>query len=184
MPVSATPPDLQEFNRWLARKADASAASTEAYQRLLSAARAARDEAISTTTAAGKLSQLVPRCRSVEVLQLLAAATAATAATADDSARPPELTTARGFRVTLAYDDGAKQDKASICVLVVSPPELIQEMQGQTAFLWNGSDRFELGEFDSEGKAIGTLPTGIEISLSDLTTGRVKFDGPPSSSAG
>lgn len=175
MPPSATAPDLQEFNRWLATKAGASGASTEVYQRLLSAARAARDEAIGIVTATGKLSQLVPGRRSLETLQLLAAATA------DDSARPPELTTARGFRVTLAYDDGATLDKASICVLVVSPPELIQEMQGQTAFLWNGTERFELGEFDSEGKAIGTLPAGIEISLSDLTTGKVKFDGQPPS---
>ncbi len=177
MPGSTTPPDLQGFNHWLWTKADASVASTDAYQRLLSAARAARDEAMSIAMLAGELSKLAQGGRSVEVLQLLAAATA------DDSARPPELTTARGFKVTLAYDDGATQDNASICVLVVSPPELIQEMQGQTAFLWNGTERFELGEFDSEGKAIGTLPAGIEISLADLTTGKVKFDGPPTSSS-
>lgn len=172
MPGSSTPPEIERFARWLASRAGASAANPETYQRLLSAARVARDEAIRTTMSASQLSQLVPRPRGVEVLHLLAAAT-------DDSARPPELTTARGFRVTLSYDGGVTEEEGSICVLVVCPPELIQEMQGQTAFLWNGSERFELGEFDSEGKAIGTLPAGIEISLSDLTTGKVKFDGPP-----
>jgi hypothetical protein len=128
MPGSATRPDLQEFSRWLATKAGASATSTGTSQRLLRAARAARDEAICIATAAGNLSQLALGHRSVEVLQLLAAATA------DDSARPPELTTARGFKVTLAYDDGATQDKASICALVVSPPELIKKCRVRPLF--------------------------------------------------
>ncbi len=86
--------------------------------------------------------------------------------------------TARGFRVTLAYDEGTGGNGSSICVLVRAPSELIDEVQGQTAFLWNGTERFELGQFDSEGKAIGTLPAGIEISLSDFVTGRVKLEGP------
>jgi hypothetical protein len=177
MTGSATPPDFQEFNRWLATRAGASAASVESYQTLLSAARAARDEAIRIALDAPGSSRVDAGDRSVEVLKLLAAATA------DESSRPPELTTARGFRVTLAYEDVTTQDQASICVLVVAPPELVEELQGQTAFLWNGSERFELGEFDSDGKAIGTLPAGIEISLSDLTAGEVKLEGPPPSSS-
>jgi hypothetical protein len=174
MPTSSKPPEFHEFNRWLASKINPNGKVPLVSNNLLSAARAAREESISIS---GTLSRGSPVHRTVEVLELLAAATE------DDAAEPPELTTARGFRVTLAYDAGATQVKSSICVLVVSPPELIQEMQGQTAFLWNGSERFELGEFDSEGKAIGTLPAGIEISLSDLTTGKVKFDGPASTSS-
>jgi hypothetical protein len=109
----------------------------------------------------------------LEVLQLLAAADKS------DSSRLPELTTARGFRVTLAYEEGRDATEASICVLVRCPPELIDAVQGQSAFLWNGAERFELGQFDSEGKAIGTLPAGIEISLSDFAQGKVKLEEPP-----
>jgi hypothetical protein len=88
------------------------------------------------------------------------------------------LTTARGFRVTLAYDEGASQGASSICVLVRCPPELIEAVQGETAYLWNGTERFELGQFDSEGKAIGTLPAGIEISLTDFALGNVRLEEP------
>jgi hypothetical protein len=64
-------------------------------------------------------------------------------------------------------------------VLVQCPPELIDTVQGETAYLWNGQQRFELGPFDSEGKAIGTLPAGIEISASDFALGNVKLEEPP-----
>jgi hypothetical protein len=49
---------------------------------------------------------------------------------------------------------------------------------GQTAFLWNGSQRFELGQFDADGKAIGTLPAGIEITMSDFAAGHIKLEEP------
>ena len=57
-------------------------------------------------------------------------------------------------------------------------PERIAELQGQTVFLWNGAERFELGQFDSDGKALGTLPAGLEITLSDFKMGRVKLEEP------
>jgi hypothetical protein len=106
-------------------------------------------------------------------LQLLAAADKS------DSPRPADLTTARGFRVTLAFEEGGGGDLSSICVLVQCPPELIESVQGETAYLWNGAQRFELGQFDVEGKAIGTLPAGIEISPSDFAMGNVKLEEPP-----
>jgi hypothetical protein len=39
---------------------------------------------------------------------------------------------------------------------------------GRSVYLWYGSTRFELGQFDADGKALGTLPAGIEITLSDF----------------
>jgi hypothetical protein len=164
-----SPPGFDEFTRWVASRfgpqsSTAATGTREGYEALLAAARVARDEMLRATAAGSGY---------LEVLQLLAAADKS------DSPRPPELMTARGFRVTLAYDEGGGSDASSICVLVRCPPELIGSVQGQTAFLWNGTERFELGQFDSEGKAIGTLPAGIEISLSDFTTGRVKLEEPP-----
>jgi hypothetical protein len=174
MSRSSSSPDLDDFARWVARKfKDPSVNTTETatrerYQKLLAAARSARDEMLQ-----GRKSRAMgPNVGRVEVLQLMAAADKS------DSTRPPELTTARGFRVALAYDDGGGSSSASICVLVQCPPELIESTQGQTAYLWNGAERFELGQFDSDGKAIGTLPAGIEISLSDFAAGKVKLEEP------
>ena len=89
--------------------------------------------------------------------------------------------TAKGFRVTLAYDDGTAAEQPSICVLVQCPPDQVAQVQGQTAYLWSGSERFELGQFDADGKAIGTLPAGIQITLSDFTAGTVKLEAPGAS---
>jgi len=198
MPHDPPRPDFDTFARWLANKgdralparpgaqgseADPSAASRtaadyqERYQKLLAAARVARDEMLRVVgipqTGVLGIGEDGPHH---EVLQLLAAADKS------DSARPPELVTARGFRVTLAYEEGTAPDASSICVLVRCPPELIEMVQGETAFLWNGTERFELGQFDLEGKVIGTLPAGIEISLSDFALGKVKLEEPPSTS--
>jgi hypothetical protein len=174
----SSPPDFNQFVRWLASDVKArtstaapAAGNSERYDALLSAARTARDESVRATMAHPDVS--VSGGRHIEVLQLLAAADKS------DASRPPELMTARGFRVTLAYDEGTGTDPSSICVLVRCPPELIESVQGETVFLWNGTERFELGQFDSDGKAVGTLPAGIEISLSDFTMGRVKLEEPP-----
>jgi hypothetical protein len=177
MPHDPLRPDFDTFTRWLAANngdRELTARSEERHRKLIAAARAARDEmlrAIGTplTSAAGTGRER-PH---VEVLQLLAAADKS------DSSRPPELITARGFRVSLAYDEGIAPDAASICVLVRCPPELIGAVQGKSAFLWNGTERFELGQFDTEGKAIGALPAGIEISLSDFAMGKIKLEEPP-----
>jgi hypothetical protein len=171
------PPGFDAFTHWLASegKSEAPAPGPERYQRLLAAARSTRDDALqmSASVSPAQVSPSTPG--HLEVLLLLAAADKS------ESARPPELTTARGFRVTLAYDEGGASQPASICVLVRCPPDLIEAVQGETAFLWNGSERFELGQFDSEGKALGTLPSGVEISLSDFTLGKVKLEEPPPS---
>ncbi len=200
MSRNSSPPDFDAFLGWLAANIRSQASSEHSqvsesvspqtsegqaadtpnrYETLLAAARVARDEML-LATAVVKPATSVGGTRGphLEVLQLLAAADTS------DSARPPELMTARGFRVTLAYDEGTGSESASICVLVRCPPELIQSIQGETAFLWNGAERFELGQFDSDGKAIGTLPAGIEISLSDFAVGKVKLEEPPPATDG
>ncbi len=159
------PPDFHAFTRWLAATATTGSGSTNPvfYDRVLAAARIARDETLRSTPTA------LPQ---FEVLQLMAAASQ------EDNARPPELTTARGFRVTLAYDEGDAHEGASIAVLVQSPADLIGLVQGETAYLWNGTVRFALGQFDADGKAFGVLPAGVEISVTDFTQGKVKLEEP------
>jgi hypothetical protein len=144
------------------------------YEGALAAAREARAEVLNAA-ASLRPPAAASRGARIEVLRLLAAAD-------PNATRPPELTTARGFRVTLAYDEGgvsAAAEGASICVLVHAPPEQVEAVQGKTAYLWSGNDRFELGQFDTDGKAIGTLPAGIEISLSDFVDGKIKLEEPP-----
>jgi hypothetical protein len=162
-------PDFNQFTRWLAQRSQAPILNPERYEELRTAAHAARDEFLAAREGAAPQATRGP----IEVLQLLAAADRS------DASRPPEVTTARGFRVTLAYEEGAGLEASSICVLVRCPPELIETIQGQTAYLWNGKERFELGQFDAEGKAIGTLPAGIQISMSDFAMGNVKLEEPP-----
>src|SRR5207244_2798393 len=89
-------PDFGAFTRWVASHYSASACEQAPAHRnaLLSAARIARDANLRTQNK----SQDVPR-GPLEVLHLMAAASM------DVNARTPELTTARGFRVTLSYDD-------------------------------------------------------------------------------
>jgi hypothetical protein len=165
-------PDFDEFCGWLARHLKGPAQNGARYQGTLAAAGAARDEFLRAQSMAQR-PKPAAKYGHFETLQLLAAADKS------ESARPPEVMTARGFRVTLAYDEGESADSSSICVLVRCPPELIEALEGETAYLWNGTDRFELGQFDSEGKAIGTLPGGIVISMSDFAQGRVKLEEPP-----
>jgi hypothetical protein len=166
MPSKPMPPDFDQFTKWTASKFRPRDGNPDRYEELLRAARSARDEM------ARAVEESSPR--NLEILQLLAAASA------DDTKTPPELTTARGFRVTLAYDEGETPDQSSICVLVQSPPEMLRYVQNETAYLWNGSERFELGQFDADGKAIGTLPAGVQISLSDFAMGKVKLEEPGS----
>jgi hypothetical protein len=171
-------PDFNEFSRWLAQQSKRPGIRGQT-DSLLDAARAARDEFLQAQTSAASSTAKAPaRHGTLEVLQLMAAADKS------ESSRPPEMTTARGFRVTLAYEEGTGMQSASICVLVRCPPELVATVQGETAYLWNGSQRFELGQFDSDGKAIGILPAGIEISLSDFALGKVKLEEPPPDAQG
>jgi hypothetical protein len=167
MSRDSKPPRFDEFAAWMAREQGAPSSTPGAARReqLLAAAREARDETLGRSHAGARPGHL-------EVLQLLAAADTS------ESARPPELTTARGFRVTLAYDESGDPSTTSICVLVHCPAGFIDSVQGKTAYLWSGAQRFELGEFDADGKAIGTLPAGIEISLSDFAQGKVKLEEP------
>jgi hypothetical protein len=166
MPPKSNPPEFDAFAAWLARQDAAGASNPPAGRRekLLAAAREARDAALS--------SELHGETCHIEVLQLLAAADKS------DTTRPPELKTARGFRVTLSYDESGVATSPSICVLVNAPPELVGSLAGRTVWLWSGEQRFELGQFDADGKAIGTLPAGIEISLADFAEGKVKLEEP------
>ena len=166
-------PDFSDFARWIAARQGAAPELREPTEKMLAAARKARDD-----LAASQLSHLLtPDSASerpiVEVLKLLAAASADS-----NSQPPPELMTPRGFRVTLAYEEESSARRASICVLVRCPPQMIEQVQGKTVYLWNGAARFELGQFDADGKALGTLPAGIEITLSDFAKGSVKLEAP------
>jgi hypothetical protein len=173
MPLERHAPNFSEFARWVAAQQNAVPPDREAPVELLAAARQAREEWMlasrsSTVQSAGADADRAE----VEVLRLLAAASI------DANTRPPELMTPRGFRVTLAYEEESNANRSSICVLVRCPPEIIGQVQGGMVFLWYGSMRFELGQFDADGKAIGTLPAGIEITLSDFAKGTVKLEAP------
>jgi hypothetical protein len=168
MPV----PDFSDFAAWIAAREKAVPEFREPAEHMRAAARQARDDA-----AVSRVSHLpIPSPGSgppiVEELRTLAAASA------DSSSQPPELMTARGFRVTLVYDDGSSAGRSSICVLVKCPPQMIEQVRGKTAYLWYAAVRFELGQFDADGKALGTLPAGIEITLSDFAKGPVKLEAP------
>jgi hypothetical protein len=167
------PPSFSEFARWVAVHQKDALTDREAPGELVAAARQAREEwvPVSRSSAVQSAAADADR-REVEVLRLLAAAST------DANTQPPELMTPRGFRVTLAYEEASNANGSSICVLVRCPPEMIGQVQGGTVFLWYGSTRFELGQFDSDGKAIGTLPAGIEITLSDFAKGTVKLEAP------
>jgi hypothetical protein len=166
-------PSFEEFARWLALRSPQPTLDEVRYERLRAAARDARDEFLTAQRGIAPNPDAGAHYGHFEVLQLLAAADKS------ESPRPADLTTARGFRVTLAFEEGGGGDVSSICVLVQCPPALIESVQGETAYLWNGAQRFELGQFDAEGKAIGTLPAGIEISPSDFAMGNVKLEEPP-----
>ena len=166
-------PSFEEFARWLALSTPQPTRDEARYERLRAAARDARDEFLTAQRVIAPNPDTGAHYGHFEVLQLLAAADKS------ESPRPADLTTTRGFRVTLAFEEGGGEEVSSICVLVQCPPELIGSVHGETAYLWNGAQRFELGQFDAEGKAIGTLPAGIEISPSDFAMGNVKLEEPP-----
>ena len=173
MPRNAPPPDFDQFTRWTAAKFRAPAPGPDRQAVLLRAARAARDEALRAAEfAAQEAAHDSSPGRPIEVIQLLAAAGL------DDDARPPEVTTTTGFRVTLAYDDGDGAAPLPICVLVQAPPELRSHVYGRTPHLWSGVERFSLGQFDADGKAIGALPSGVHISMTDFASGKVKLEEP------
>jgi hypothetical protein len=165
-------PDLETFARWLAAKVDergiANYATHLPSASLVAAARRARDECRLFAEDL-RIGQEQSTTDTGEVLELLAAADAS------DSVLPPELTTASGFRVTLANELGAQPGAATLCVLVRCPTGLIESIEGQIVCLCRGAERFELGQFDSEGKAIGTLPAGVDIALSDFSRGSVRL---------
>lgn len=171
MPPKSSPPDFEQFARWTASKFSPPVASVGCYERVLSAARAARGQAILVRQRAST-DRSTHQHPNIEVLQLLAAASL------DDTARPPEMVTSKGFRVTLAYDEGEGADQLPICVLVESPADLRPHVHGRTPYLWNGTERFELGQFDADGKAIGALPVGIQISIADFASGKIKLEEP------
>jgi hypothetical protein len=165
-------PDFNDFARWIAARQAAVPEFREPTEYLLAAARKARDAVAANQTAHLPIPGSATGPTRVEVLTLLAAAST------DSNAPPPELMTPRGFRVMLAYEEASSLTRASICVLVRCPPQMIEQVQGKTVYLWSGTARFELGQFDADGKALGTLPAGIEITLSDFAKGIVQLEAP------
>ena len=166
-------PDFDQVGRWLASCISRPVLRAERLAALRGAGRSARDEFIEARRQAAPQFEGVKGSCTFEALQLLAAADS-------DAALPPEITTPRGFRISLAYEEGSVAASSSIGVLVNCPPELIGQVEGKTVYLWSGSERFELGQFDAEGKAIGMLPAGIEIRPADFALGRVKLEAPES----
>jgi hypothetical protein len=165
-------PDFSDFARWLAVRQGAVPEFREPTQRMVAAARKARDEVAASQRSHSMTPDSTSEPPIIEILRLLAAAAT------DSNSRPPELMTPRGFRVTLAYEEHASAGHSSICVLVRCPQQMIDQVQGKTVYLWSGAARFELGQFDADGKALGTLPAGIEITLSDFAKGIVKLEAP------
>jgi hypothetical protein len=157
-------PSFDQFSRWLAARLDQPGLQPGRYETLKEAARAARDEFVQARPAAAQ--------GSLEVLYLLAAADKS------ESSQLPEMTTPRGFRVLLAFDETHGVGATSIGVLVYCPSELITALESKTAYLWYGAERFEVGQFDGEGKAVGELPPGVEITASDFAQGKVKLEEP------
>jgi len=173
--MSPKTPDFDDFSRWLSDRLRTPGIRPDRYDTRL-AAQLARSEFLHGRRAQRVIparDQAASRRATLEVLKLLAAADG------QGESRPPEMTTAHGYGVTFAHDDGGAPDCRSIGVLVRSPLESIADVAGETVYLWSGAQRFEIGDFDGEGKAIGTLPAGIEISLLDLAGGRVKIELPP-----
>jgi len=171
-------PAFEDFLRFVASRHRASPKSLSPPDGVLAAARAARRELRDAEPLDPATECVRPLVQgSHEILQLLAASS-------DDMARPSDLVTVRGFRVKLDYRDGTDTRPSSICVLVQCPEQLLESVQGRIAYLWNGAERFELGEFDADGKAIGTLPAGIEITLADFATGRIKLEAPEAPGGG
>ena len=164
-------PSFEEFLRFVATRHRTSARAAAPPQWVLAAAEAARKEIRALDPSAPRAHGVSQPGTDCEVLELLAAS-------AQHSPRPSELVTVRGFRVRLVYQDGTDTEPSSICILVQCPEQWIGCVQGRIAYLWNGEERFELGEFDADGKAIGTLPVGIEMSVTDLATGRVRLEAP------
>jgi hypothetical protein len=165
-------PDFNDFARWLAARQGAAPRLREPTEQLLAAARKARDDVAASKIPHPPIPGSAAGSPGIEVLKLLAAAST------DSNSQPPELMTPRGFRVTLAYEEESSARQASICVLVRCPPQMIEQVLGQTVYLWSGTARFELGQFDADGKALGTLPAGIEITLSDFAKGIVQLEAP------
>jgi len=170
-------PDFNQFSRWLASRMNRPGITAERYPELESAARDARHEFLETRresmpqSSSAQADGGVDAEGSVEVLQLLAAAQS-------DASLPPEITTPRGFRISFADEDDTDGTPSSMVVLVTCPPELSTSIEGKMVYLWKDEERFELGQFDAEGKAIGTLPAGVEISAADFTQGKVKLEAP------
>jgi hypothetical protein len=163
------PPSFDGFSRWLAARLDRPEMRAERHETLKDAARMARDEFVESRRPFAQK----PATGRIEALYLLAAADKT------DATLPPEITTTRGFRIALAFDADAAPGESSICVLVHCPVDLIGSFEGQLVHLWYGEDRFEIGQFDAEGKALGLLPPHIRIRPSDFAEGRVKLEEPP-----
>lgn len=171
-------PTFDEFLRFMALKHRPPMAKSAPPDRLLAAARAARDEWRASNYAPrfANHASAIPESH-IEAFELLAASS-------NENTRPSELVTVRGFKVRLDYRDGTNSEPSSIAVLIQCPQHWINRVQGRIAFLWNGIERFELGEFDADGKVLGALPAGIEITLADFATGQVKLETPDISEHG
>jgi hypothetical protein len=169
MSADRSRPEFLKFARFVAAQTRPRTGERQAPEHLLATARAARDEFIRGGSREPRAAGSV--C-TFETLQLLAAASK------DAGSRLPELVTQRGFKVAFAYDEGTGRDAPSVAVLVQCPLDLVSRLQGTTVYLWNGSERYEIGDFDVDGKALGVLPAGIEVTPKDVAGGSMRLEEP------
>jgi hypothetical protein len=161
------PPRVAAFARWIARRDRAGAdraAPAPVPEAIIAAARAARAAQLALLD--GGVAAVGSR---IEVLA---------ASDTGPPGLPQALLTARGFRIALSYDEAEDGTGRSLCVLVQAPPEFAARVNGAEVFLRSGDRRFPIGHFDADGKALGTLPVGFEISPADLAAGRVLLEEP------
>jgi hypothetical protein len=156
--------DFPAFTRWVAKRFGSRTEQVRPSEELVTAARDARDEILRATQAPDE----------IEVLTVMAAADFT------ETMPPATMTTARGYRVSFAFDESGGANASRVCVLVQCPERLIGCSEGRSPALWKGALQFELGQFDADGKAIGTLPAGVDITLADLAQGQVKLQEPSS----
>ncbi len=161
--------DFPAFTRWVAKKFGAQAETVRPSEQLAAAARGARDEML--------------RARATQTPDEIEVLTVVAAADYTEAMLLTDMTTARGYRVSFAFDENDTAQASGVGVRVQCPASLIGRNEGRSPALWKGAERFELGQFDGDGKAIGTLPPGIDITPADLAHGLVKLQEPSSADA-
>jgi hypothetical protein len=153
------PESLEDFARWLVRTrqerdedarppdSEVLAAARDAWRQHQWLQRSQRD-ALAERLRAGAYT---------EEIELMAAA---------DSDRDrwlPRLRTPNGFSISALYAANNAPGDRPVGLLVECPADLIDMFRGLKVQLSAGGRWIEIGEVDSDGKAIGDLPEGVDL---------------------